>query len=60
VLLAGLGAIPAAWLFDRYGPGVTWGVMGGTMTVLVLLGALIFRGGTGTLSLSATEPTHRM
>jgi len=39
VLLAGLGALPAAWLFDRYGPEIAWLVMGLSMIILVTIGA---------------------
>ncbi len=60
VLFAGLGAIPAAWLFDRHGPGVTWAVMGGTMTVLVLLGAFIFRGELGRARSPLPTSSQRM
>jgi len=41
VLFAGLGALPAVWLFDTQGPGVAWIVMGAAMTVLVAVGAMM-------------------
>ncbi|MFW2382164.1 MAG: MFS transporter [Acidimicrobiales bacterium] len=47
VLLAGMATIPAAWLFDRYGASVTWLVMGGIMTLVVSIGALVSTGQSG-------------
>ncbi|MDE0664029.1 MAG: MFS transporter [Acidimicrobiaceae bacterium] len=41
---AGLAALPAAWLYDSFGPGPTWAAVGLTVLALVVAGWLRIRG----------------
>ena len=41
---AGIAALPAAWLYDSFGPGPTWAAVGLTVLALVVAGWLRIRG----------------
>ena len=41
---AGAAALPAAWLYDSFGPGPTWAAVGLTVLTLVVAGWLRIRG----------------
>ena len=41
---AAIAALPSAWMYDSFGPGLTWAVVGLTVLSLVVLGWLRIRG----------------
>ncbi len=56
---AAIAALPAAWMYESFGSGPTWAVVGLTVLVLVVAGGLRIRGTVPTSGPDApTQPPH--